>query len=129
MDFGRAVKTVRGMRRMSQAELAKCANLDPSYVSFIESGRRKPSMTMAEEIARALGIPIYLFMLIGSDKDDLRGITQDQAGTLGRQLLDLVLVSESEGEGNAKGKTGAGVVAGDRKASGRSSKRVEKGRR
>lgn len=130
MDFGRAVKTIRGMRRMSQGELARRADLDPSYVSFIESGRRKPSMTMAEELARALGVPIYLFMLIGSDKEDLRGIAPDHAGALGRQLLELLLVSESEGgeadAARAKTRTKkAGVVARTRKTPEHSAKRTE----
>lgn len=133
MDFGRAVKTIRGMRRMSQGELARLAELDPSYVSFIESGRRTPSMSMAEDLARALGVPFYLFMLVGSDKEDLKGISPEHASVMGRQLLDLVFASEPGGEtdvAKGRGKTAkAGVVAGTRTTASRQPKRTEKDRR
>lgn len=102
MDFGKAVRTVRAARGLSQKELANAASLDPSYVSLIEAGRRKPTLKMAEELARVLDIPVYLFMLLGSEERDLRGVTPKQASFLGRQILELTLQPKGGGRGGGK---------------------------
>ena len=91
MNYGDAVKKARGIRGLSQRELAKEAGLDPSYVSLIETGRRAPSTKALESIADALGVPLYLLGFLGSDEDDLRGIDKASADALGRQLLEVVV--------------------------------------
>ncbi len=91
MNYGDAVKKARGIRGLSQRELAKEAGLDPSYVSLIETGRRAPSTKALESIADALGVPLYLLVFLGSDEDDLRGIDKASADALGRQLLEVVV--------------------------------------
>lgn len=96
MDFGKALRTVRARKGLSQKDVAELASLNQSYVSLIESGRRKPTLSMAEDLARALGIPVYLFMLLGSDADDLRGLEPEQAAVLGRQILDVALATNRE---------------------------------
>lgn len=102
MDFGKALRTVRAARRLSQKDVAELASLDPSYISLIEAGRRKPTLTMAEELARALDVPVYLFMLLGSEEQDLRGIAPAQASILGRQILDLALATHRGGSGRGR---------------------------
>ncbi len=95
MNYGKAIKVARSIRDMSQRELAKLAELDASYVSLVESGRRTPSMPSLEAMAAALRVPMYLLILMASGPDDLRGVPEEQADALGRQLLDLILASEA----------------------------------
>src|SRR5689334_9997405 len=102
MDFGKALRTVRAARRLSQKDVAELTSLDPSYISLIEAGRRKPTLTMAEELARALDVPVYLFMLLGSEEQDLRGIAPAQASVLGRQILDLALATHRGESGRGR---------------------------
>lgn len=54
--FGVAVREYRERRHLSQEELAFRANLDRTYISGIERGRRNPSLKTIEKIAGALEI-------------------------------------------------------------------------
>jgi transcriptional regulator with XRE-family HTH domain len=94
MNYGKAIKTIRAAKNLEQKELAKLAELNPSYISLIESNRRAPSPAALEAIARALRVPLYLLMLLASDKNDLHGVSETEATLLGRQLLDVVLQAE-----------------------------------
>jgi transcriptional regulator with XRE-family HTH domain len=47
----------RHRRRLSQAKLARRAQLDQSIVSKVESGRLRPYPCQLRRLARALGIP------------------------------------------------------------------------
>jgi transcriptional regulator with XRE-family HTH domain len=48
----------RGVRRMSQLELAGEAGTTPRHVSFVETGRSQPSRQMVVRLARALDVPL-----------------------------------------------------------------------
>jgi transcriptional regulator with XRE-family HTH domain len=48
----------RGVRRMSQLTLAHEAEVSPRHVSFVESGRSRPSAAMVLTLARALDVPL-----------------------------------------------------------------------
>ena len=87
MNLSKAVRTARAAKGLSQKELAQAAQLDPSYVSLLESGKRNPSMGIVEAIANALDVPLYLLMLFGADDADLRFIDKMDAARLGTHLL------------------------------------------
>jgi transcriptional regulator with XRE-family HTH domain len=91
MNYGKAIKTIRAVKGLEQKELATLAELNPSYISLIEANRRAPSPAALEALAKALQVPLYLLMLLASDKEDLHGISAAEATLLGRQLLDVVL--------------------------------------
>ena len=48
----------QGIRRMSQLSLANEAQVSPRHVSFVESGRSRPSAAMVLTLARALDVPL-----------------------------------------------------------------------
>jgi transcriptional regulator with XRE-family HTH domain len=56
-EFGQNVRDARITRGLSQTDLAG-EQLSPSYISLIESGRRKPNIKAAEAIADRLGISL-----------------------------------------------------------------------
>ena len=95
MNYGRAVKAIRAAKNLEQRDLAERAELDPSYISLIESNRRVPSSAALQAIAQALQTPLYLLMLLASDEDDLHGISKEEARLLGAQLLDVLLQTDS----------------------------------
>lgn len=60
--FGRALRTARLERGLSQEDLAERGDFDRTYPSMIEGGRRSPSFFMIIQLARALRMePVVLF--------------------------------------------------------------------
>jgi len=58
MQVGPLIAYWRGVRRMSQLALATEADVSPRHVSFIESGRAKPSRDMVILLAGVLDVPL-----------------------------------------------------------------------
>ncbi|PYM78049.1 MAG: hypothetical protein DME13_29735 [Candidatus Rokuibacteriota bacterium] len=56
--LGERIKALRLERDLQQRQLAEKADLTPSMVSQIESGRLSPSLHTLGRIAAALGVPI-----------------------------------------------------------------------
>ena len=55
--FGQALRHWRDVRRFSQLELALEADVSARHISFLESGRAKPSREMVLQLADALMLP------------------------------------------------------------------------
>ncbi len=91
MDYGKGIKVIRNRRGISQKDLAKRMGVDASFLSLLESGKRKPSTETLESLCGSLRVPMYLFMLLSSEKKELKGIAPPQASILGSQLLELLL--------------------------------------
>lgn len=56
--LGRAIRSLRKQRGMSQDDLAEAAKLSRNYVSDIERGVRNPSLLAVIGIGRALRVPL-----------------------------------------------------------------------
>ncbi|WP_367127658.1 helix-turn-helix domain-containing protein [Saccharothrix sp. HUAS TT1] len=56
-DFGRRLKLLRRERRLSQRDLAGGV-VNPSYISLLESGARVPTLEVAIQLAKGLGVPL-----------------------------------------------------------------------
>lgn len=54
--LGENVRRLRGVRHLTQEQLAEQAELDSTYISGIERGTRNPGIINVARIARALGI-------------------------------------------------------------------------
>ena len=55
--FGTLLKSWRGQRRMSQLELGLAANVSARHISFLETGRAKPSKSMVLILSETLRVP------------------------------------------------------------------------
>jgi transcriptional regulator with XRE-family HTH domain len=58
LDFGEQLRDWRQRRRMSQLDLAAEADLSTRHLSFVETGRSKPSREMVQRLAEALELPL-----------------------------------------------------------------------
>lgn len=57
--FGASLRRWRTTRRLSQLELATRARTPPRHVSFLETGRSRPSQDMVLRLADALELPLH----------------------------------------------------------------------
>lgn len=57
-QVGNTVRDFRTKAGLTQQQLAERAGLSVSFVSFLESGRKKGSLETYQRLARALGIPL-----------------------------------------------------------------------
>lgn len=96
MDYGKAIRTVRGARGISQKELGKATKIDPSYISRIESGDRIPTLEGLEKIAKALCVPLYLLILLASEEKDLNGLPEKEANKIARELFGILLTCQEK---------------------------------
>jgi transcriptional regulator with XRE-family HTH domain len=55
-QFGDVIKAVREQQGVSQEKLAELAEIDRTYVSMIERGKRQPTLEIASRIANALNM-------------------------------------------------------------------------
>ena len=91
MNYGKAIKTIRAAKGISQKELSKKLQLDTSYLSRIEKGKRNPSVELLETIAKKLQVPFYLFTLLSSEKEDLKNANKKDIEKISNNLLQVLL--------------------------------------
>jgi len=56
--FGARLRTVRTRAGISQEALAERAELDRTYISLLERGKRNPSLVCIARLADALGVSV-----------------------------------------------------------------------
>ena len=59
--YGEKVKAIRKSQKVSQEKLAELAELDRTYISDIENGKRNVSIETVFKIAKALDKPMISF--------------------------------------------------------------------
>jgi len=59
--IGNRIKELRGVKQMSQKDLAYASDLDRSYIASVENGQRNISIVNIEKIAIALGENLTTF--------------------------------------------------------------------
>lgn len=98
MKYGKAIKVARVAKGFSQKKLGEKCNLDSSYISRIEAGDRIPNIETLELIAKELEIPFYLLVLMASDENELKGVSNEIAALIGQNLLKAVIKIEESDE-------------------------------
>jgi transcriptional regulator with XRE-family HTH domain len=94
MDYGKALRISRAITGVEQKQLASAAGLNPSHISLIEKGTRKPSVHAIRKICRALRVPEPLFNMLAAESGDLRGIEEDEFQKIGVYLARFLIRSE-----------------------------------
>ena len=56
ISFGRRIRDLRAKKGWSQEELAFEANIDRSYLSGVECGKRNIALANIDKLAKALGV-------------------------------------------------------------------------
>jgi transcriptional regulator with XRE-family HTH domain len=87
--FGQRLRELRLARGLSQAELARQAEVTTNYVSRLEGGGAAPGIDLAARLAQALGTPLADLLPTTPAVDDLAA-TRQQA----KKLFDELVRSE-----------------------------------
>jgi transcriptional regulator with XRE-family HTH domain len=88
-DFGSLLRDWRARRRLSQLELAADTEISQRHLSFVESGRAKPSRDMVLRLAEQLSVPLR-------QRNQLLMAAGYAPGFPERSLSDPALVSAME---------------------------------
>ncbi|HEY6729917.1 MAG TPA: helix-turn-helix transcriptional regulator [Solirubrobacterales bacterium] len=73
LGLGRAIRTLRTEAQLSQETLGQRAEIHPTWISHIESGRINPTWGNMRRIARGLKVPLSrLAQLAESYEEDLK---------------------------------------------------------
>jgi len=95
---GDLLKAWRGKRRMSQFDLSLAAEVSTRHLSYVETGRSKPSRAFLLHVAEHLDVPLRARndLLVAAGYAPLYGETNldDPAMAQVRQALDLVLAKQ-----------------------------------
>ena len=89
--FGAAIKKWRGRLRLTQAELAGRAGLDPAYISEIERGERHLSLESFNKLALALEISPAIYF----PHQKTAAARQPGQLSLSDQLVDILLIEDN----------------------------------
>ena len=100
MNYSKAIRVARSLADLSQGQLADHAQIDRSYLSLIESGKRQPSVETIEKIAVALKLPFHLLSLLGSEETDVQNADAGQIESLALALTKLLLQVSSDESSN-----------------------------
>lgn len=129
MNIGKAIKTCREARGLSQKELALIAKITPAYICQIESGDKKPKLDVVSDIANAIGVTTALLFLVAADEGEL----EDLSAELAKEMIDLMLSSLKEMtiksksiESKAKSNVKSHVVTKSIKPQGKAGKKNQK---
>ena len=60
MSVGDVIYNARRAKDLSQEEVCAISGISRSMISFIENGRRKPSMEMLDKLAKAMGYKLVI---------------------------------------------------------------------
>jgi transcriptional regulator with XRE-family HTH domain len=94
MDYGKALRVSRAIAGLEQRQLATSAGLNPSHISLIEKGKRKPSVRAIGKLCRALHIPEPLFNMLAAEAADLKGVEAEEFQQIGTYLARFLIRSD-----------------------------------
>jgi transcriptional regulator with XRE-family HTH domain len=66
------IKELRQKYNMTQQQLAAKSELATSFVSYIETGKREPSISSLKAIANVFGISVNILFLLSVEIDEIK---------------------------------------------------------
>ena len=96
LNYGHAIKMARTARSFTQKQLAERLDVAASFVSLLESGKRKPSVDTLEQVCSALEVPMHLLVLMASSEKELQRVDEAEARALSSHLLRILTSSKSD---------------------------------
>ena len=67
MDIAKRLTEVRESQGLSKTQLAKISGVSQSFISYIEAGKRQPTLDVVQRLCKALGITVSQFLQESDD--------------------------------------------------------------
>jgi len=96
MDIGRAIRFCRQQKGLTQPQLAQRAALSASYLSVLETGKRDPSLSSLQSIARGLGVPLSVLLFVAADPSDVETLTLEMYEKLAAATMNLLTATRND---------------------------------
>lgn len=90
MNIGKAIKLCRNQKNLTQSALAKKAELSVPYISQLEQGKRDPTLSAIERIAKGLEVPLNILFFLGAERGEIEGMKPELAEKLSHLALQLL---------------------------------------
>jgi transcriptional regulator with XRE-family HTH domain len=71
--FGKHLRALRKVRKMTQEELGEHCTLTPQYICALERGLKNPSLDTLDKLASGLSLPLYRLFTIPETESDPEG--------------------------------------------------------
>lgn len=71
MDLGKSIKQLRKQKNYNQKQFCEIVEITQSYLSLIESNKKKPSLEVLEKIASKLETPFAVLFWFTLDSTDV----------------------------------------------------------
>jgi transcriptional regulator with XRE-family HTH domain len=91
MDIGKAIKTIRKQKKLSQEQLGEKTGLSGNAISQIEIGATFPQKENIKKICEALDIPVSYLMFFCITDEDLSPESKTVFNLLQQPLRDVLL--------------------------------------
>lgn len=70
VEIGKTIVKLRKSRRITQEQLAEAANVSVSYLRDIEHDCANPTISILEDIAAALGMPLFVLIMSSTAEEE-----------------------------------------------------------
>ena len=97
MNYGKAIRVTRALADISQRELAKALDTDPSYISLLEANKREPSREVLEKLAAAFNVPLHLLILLATEEGDAGATKENRLSEIAEVLANLLFAEDDNG--------------------------------
>jgi transcriptional regulator with XRE-family HTH domain len=97
MNYGKAIRVTRALADISQRELARALDTDPSYISLLEANKREPSREVLEKLAEAFGVPLHLLILMATEEGDAGASEENRLSEIAQVLANLLFTEDDNG--------------------------------
>ncbi len=71
MEIGDTIKKMRKKNGMTQEDLSKVSGVTQTYISQIESGRRKPTLKILELLCDSINVPFPIIAFLSLDVNSI----------------------------------------------------------
>jgi len=90
MNLGKAIRTCRKKKGLTQAELASLSKISVSHLCLLEKDKRDPSLSAVNSISDALKIPVSVLVLLASRHEDINELSENQIEELSRNIMGIM---------------------------------------
>jgi len=90
MNLSKTIKQCRKVKKMTQKDVAEKAGISVSHLSLLETNKREPSISVLEDIASALGVPLGVLIFLSVDQSKINEIKKEQLEALTHNIMDLI---------------------------------------